>query len=372
VSGRGSIDPDMFRSLVEGVPAILYIDEVDDASTNLYTSPQVEEMLGFTPDEWRSDPDLWPRRLHPEDREAALAAHHESNATGARYHAEYRFFARDEREVWIRDDAILVRDDGGGPLYWRGVMTDITEQKKAEEKLRWSLDILRRTIQQRRELLRRLETAQEEERGRIAADIHDDPIQVMSAVDMRLQMMAHQDPASIDPADIADLHDVVQLAIERLRYLLFELRPLALDREGLGAALRVYLEHAALTGPLAFALEDGLLEQPYEELRATLFRIAQEAIVNVRKHARATRVEVTVEPVSTGVSLRVEDDGRGFDTARLEHPEPGHLGLATMVERAEIAGGWCRITSVVGGGTAVEVWVPLDADAEDVSRDRPA
>jgi len=362
----------MFRSLVEGIPAILYIDEVDDASTNLYTSPQVEEMLGFTPEEWRSDADLWPRRLHPEDREAALAAHHASNASGARYYAEYRFFARDDREVWIRDDAILVRDDNGGPLYWRGVMTDITEQKKAEEKLRWSLDILRRTIQQRRDLLRRLETAQEEERGRIAADIHDDPIQVMSAVDMRLQMMAHQEAGSIDPADIAELHDVVQLAIERLRYLLFELRPLALDREGLGAALLVYLEHAAPTGPLAFGLEDGLTEQPSEELRATLFRIAQEAIVNVRKHALATRVDVSVEPLGAGVTLRVRDDGRGFDTARLEHPEPGHLGLATMVERAEIAGGWCRVTSVIGGGTTVECWVPFDAEAEGVSSDRPA
>ena len=78
------LDPDAYRSLVEGVPAILYIDEVDDVSSNRYTSPQVVELLGFTPEEWSGDPDLWVRQLHPEDREGAIAAHRRSNETGAR------------------------------------------------------------------------------------------------------------------------------------------------------------------------------------------------------------------------------------------------------------------------------------------------
>ncbi len=353
----------MFRTLVEGVPAILYIDEVDEPSTNRYTSPQVAQMLGFTPEEWRSDLGLWGRRLHPDDRDVTIELHRESNRSGERFHAEYRFLARDDHEVWIRDEAVLVRDEAGTPLYWRGVMSDITEQKQAEEKLRWSLDILRRTIQQRRELLRRLESAQEEERRRIAADIHDDPIQVMSAVDMRLQMLAGLPAGSIDAESVSELHETVKLAIERLRYLLFELRPLALDRDGIGAALRAYLEYSAPMADLRFSLKDELSEQPPEDVRATLFRVAQEAIANVRKHALATTVDVVIEPDGEGVRLCITDDGRGFDPAVMERPEPGHLGLTTMIERAEIAGGRCRVTSAPGTGTTIECWLPLDADS---------
>ena len=115
---------------------------------------------------------------------------------------------KDGRTVWIRDEAAPVRGLDGTLLYWRGVMLDITERKEAEEKLRWSLDVLRRTLQQRRELARRLQNAQESERQRIAADIHDDPIQVMSAIDMRLQTLA-EFPSSVTPEAIAGIETEV-------------------------------------------------------------------------------------------------------------------------------------------------------------------
>ena len=146
--------------------------------------------------------------------------------------------------MWIRDDALLVRDEHGAPRYWRGIMLDVTAEKEAEEKLRWSLDVLRRTIQQRRELAQKIETAQEEERRQIAADIHDDPIQVMSAVDLRLAMLAEQ-PETITTAALGELRSTVRESIERLRSLVFELRPAALDREGLVVAIDQYLVHAA-------------------------------------------------------------------------------------------------------------------------------
>jgi signal transduction histidine kinase len=100
--------------------------------------------------------------------------------------------------------------------------------------------------------------------------------------------------------------------------------------------------------------------EPPPEVRATLFRIAQEAITNVRKHAGASRLRVTVESAQGGVRLRVEDDGRGLDPIDLSAPEPGHLGVATMVERAELVGGWCRIEGEPGRGTTVECWLPLE------------
>ncbi|MEA2579641.1 MAG: hypothetical protein QOE83_533 [Actinomycetota bacterium] len=360
---RGAeLSPEAYRRLVEGVPAILYIDEPDDASTPRYTSPKILDVLGYSPQEWDEDPSLWMDRLHPEDRDAALEAHHLSNRGRERFFAEYRIYGKDGRLVWIRDEADPVFGQDGQLLYWRGVMLDITEQKDAESKLRWSLDVLRRTIQQRRELAARLGNAQEEERRRIAADIHDDPVQVMSAVDLRLQLLAGM-PHAATPEELLDIQRTVRDSIVRLRSLLFELRPLALDREGLVPALQLYLEHAAADPGWAFEVKDGLSAEPPPEMRATLYRIAQEAVANARKHADAHHVEIAVATAGDGVTIRVTDDGNGFDPARVERPEPGHLGLTTMIERAELVGGWCRITSSAGGGTKIECWLPLDAEA---------
>ena len=220
--GRTAPDlhPDAYRALVEGAPVILYIDRPDELSTNLYTSPQIVDLLGFSVEEWMEDAELWVRRLHPDDRERVVREHRDSNGKGERFHEEYRFLAKDGREVWIRDDAVPVTADDGTILYWRGVMVDITAQKHAEERLRATLDEVRRMMAQRRELAQLLESAQEEERRRIAADIHDDPIQVMSAVDLRLAMLAEQ-PETITTAALGELQSTVRQSIERLRSLVF-------------------------------------------------------------------------------------------------------------------------------------------------------
>jgi PAS domain S-box-containing protein len=372
VSGEGwpfdELHPDAYRMLVEGVPAILYIDRPDELSTNLYTSPQIESLLGYPLDEWMADPGLWKIVIHPEDRERVLEANDASNVRGDVYLEEYRVLTRDGRTVWIRDEAWPVRGADGTLLYWRGVILDITQRKEVEERLRWSLDVLRRTIQQRRELARRLQTAQEAERQRIAADIHDDPIQVMSAVDMRLQLLA-EFPETITSEALAGIEAEVRGAIERLRSMLFELRPAALDREGLVPALRLYVDRRAKEADWEAEVVDRMVAQPDPDLAALLYRIAQEAIVNVAKHADAARVLVEVGSAGDGVTLRVVDDGIGFTPDLDAPPAPGHLGVSTMVERAELAGGWARIVSAPGEGTTVECWLPRDAATGDPDLD---
>jgi signal transduction histidine kinase len=216
---------------------------------------------------------------------------------------------------------------------------------------------LRRTIQQRRDLALRIENAQEDERRRVASDLHDDPIQVMSAVDLRLQTMM-SDPSAVSAPDLEALHETVEQAIDRLRSMVFELRPASLDREGLGVALRQYLDHLAEQTGWTVEFHDRLTSEPPIELRATLFRIAQEALMNARKHAGASRVGVTLANAGSGVAVRVSDDGKGFDPD--DPGRPGHLGLETSIERAELAGGWCRISSEPGGGTSVECWLPSE------------
>ncbi|MEX2274858.1 MAG: PAS domain-containing protein [Actinomycetota bacterium] len=353
-----------YRSLAEGVPAILYIDAADELSTNLYTSPQVEAILGFSPREWVTRPQMFVELLHPDDRERVIRLNEESNRTGM-FATEYRLFARDGHVVWFRDEAALVRDTAGRPRFWRGVMQDITERKRSEDKLRRSLEILRRTMDQRRELMHRVEEAQEQERRRIAGDIHDDPIQVMSAADMRIQGLLER--FGSDPtigAALAEVHEAVGQSIERLRHLLFELRPPALDKQGLRAALEIYLEYSGREAGFSASVESRLSQEPPNDVASILFRIAQEAVANIRKHARAGIVEVLIDRREGGILLRITDDGVGFDPAIVADPAPGHLGMSAMPERAELAGGWCRVESAPGSGTTVECWVPLDPQAE--------
>ncbi|HVF08367.1 MAG TPA: PAS domain-containing protein [Actinomycetota bacterium] len=348
-----------YRELVEGIPAMLYLDYPDEFSTNFYTSPQAEALLGYTQEEWGTDQELWLRIIHPDDVDAVRAENERSNAAGDRFHAEYRVRAADGQLVWIRDDALLVRDREGAPAYWRGIMLDVTAEKEAEEKLRRSLDMLRRTLQQRRDLAQKVETAQEEERRLIAADIHDDPIQVMSAVDLRLAMLAER-PETITTAALGELRSIVSDSIERLRSLVFELHPAALEREGLVAAIDQYLSYAAKDAGWSYEIVDELSDEPPPELRVSLYRTVQEAVANARKHAGASRVSVRVATAGDGVTVIVTDDGTGFDTGRVEPPEPGHLGLATMIERAELIGGWCRLSSSAAAGTTVECWLPWE------------
>jgi signal transduction histidine kinase len=210
---------------------------------------------------------------------------------------------------------------------------------------------------QRRMLLSRLVTAQEAERKTIAEDIHDDAVQIMTAANMRLELfrMVLTDPAQVDAAQ--KLQETISLAIGRLRNLLFELIPPDLDRHGLEAAFRRHLEQSEAHAGIAWELEAELDEEPAPQVRILLFRIFQEALMNVRKHAKATSVAASLKTVEGGVMMRLSDDGAGFHASAAE-PLAGHLGLASMRERAEIAGGWWRLTTEPGRGTEITTWVP--------------
>lgn len=143
------------RILVEHIPAITYVAALDPSSTTTYVSPQVEAILGFTPADYQADPDTWNKQLHPEDRERVLACVTRSHATGEPFSAEYRMLARDGRVVWFRDEAWLVKDAKGEPLFLQGVMFDITERRQAEEALREHQDQLERLIEERTAELRK-------------------------------------------------------------------------------------------------------------------------------------------------------------------------------------------------------------------------
>jgi diguanylate cyclase (GGDEF)-like protein/PAS domain S-box-containing protein len=124
-----------YRLLVEQIPVITYIDAVDPESSSIYMSPQVEDLLGYPAEEWLSEPKMWDKVLHPEDRDRVLAEHVRTNATGEPFRDEYRLIAKDGRVVWVRDEAALVADEKGSDRFWQGVIVDITERKRAEEQV---------------------------------------------------------------------------------------------------------------------------------------------------------------------------------------------------------------------------------------------
>lgn len=127
-----------YRELVERVPAVLYLDASDEASSAIYISPQGESMLGYSREEWLEDPELWVKILHPGDRERVLAEHLRAKRSGGPFEVEYRLVARDGSVVWVRDEAASGEDDVGDSRRRAGVLLDVTERREAEEALRRS------------------------------------------------------------------------------------------------------------------------------------------------------------------------------------------------------------------------------------------
>jgi PAS domain S-box-containing protein len=250
-------------------------------------------------------------------------------------------------DVVLRISAI--KDASGAIVGASTIARDITRLTARAKRERDHVD--------RRALLEHFVSAAEEERQRIAADIHDDSIQAISAAGLRLQLLrrALDDPVHLEL--LGDLEQTIQLSISRLRHLLFGLRPPALDQEGLVPALRTYLKQTKDESTTRFNLDDRLHSEPREQARLILYRIAQEALTNVRKHSEAKTAEIRLEERHGGFFVRITDDGIGF-AGDDSSPTPGHLGLAAMRERAELSGGRLRVESVPQSGTTVEVWIP--------------
>jgi PAS domain S-box-containing protein len=254
-----------------------------------------------------------------------------------------------------------VRDDDGELLYSLTQMQDITERRHMEEALRDSLDRLRKSDAERQRLLGHLVTAQEEERARIAADVHDDSLQALAAVKMRLEMLTatldEQQRARLGPVE-ADL----DAAATRLRKLLFQLRPSALDNDTLGNAIEQLLCESFAAREVRTQVVDSMRTTPAPDVKVVVYRIVQEAVANILKHAQAKHVEVHLDDHDGGLLVTVRDDGTGFDYEQARRAQlPGHLGLSTMRERAEIAGGWLGLETSPGAGTVVGFWVPSAA-----------
>ncbi len=309
-----------------------------------YANQAVSELTGYAREELLAMTSLL--ELAPANERGALA---QQRDRVARVGGAQRFDATIRRKDGGRLalEVAQISVETGGRTRVFTVARDVTDRRRIEE--------------ERRALLSRLVTVQEEQRRRIANDIHDDSIQTMFGVGIRLHVLRTMLSDAEQLKVVSNLEATVDQAIGRLRHLIFELRPTTLDHDGLVPALRLYLDQMHAETGIVFELQSQLSAEPAAEPRVTLYRLAQEALVNVRKHAQAHSVRVSLEERDRGISVRVQDDGHGFHVSRAAAAEPGHLGMAAMRERAQMAGGWFEVDSAVKRGTTVEFWIPLPA-----------
>jgi PAS domain S-box-containing protein len=350
---------DRFRLLAENASDIIYLYRIHPTPRYEYVSPSVTRLTGYTPQDHYDDPEITLKMAHPHDRPLLTALFRTPGAFDEP--VLVRLVHRDGSVLWTEHRIAAIYDATANVVAIEGIARDVTERREAEDELWRTVETLRKTDEQRRKLLTLLASAEQKERKQLAEDLHDDSIQVITAAVLRLQVVTRHlasDPDRV--AELGELEATLRHALERLRHVSFELRPPALDLEGLVPAIRVYLEKLLEEHGVRFDLVDRVDVDPPLETRITAYRIAQEALANVRKHADAQRVHVLAEHHDGGVRLRIQDDGRGFDQST-GTTVPGHLGLVAMRERAELAGGWWKLRSAPGAGTTVEFWLPREA-----------
>ncbi len=122
-----------YRMLVGKLPAVVFMDKFDDPTVSQYMSPRMKDLLGYTPEEWQAGNNMWENSIHPEDKERVIAEDVLTDRTGAPFNIEYRLRHRDGHYVWVKENASLITDENGAPLFWQGLLLDITQQKQIEQ-----------------------------------------------------------------------------------------------------------------------------------------------------------------------------------------------------------------------------------------------
>ena len=337
-----------FRTIFEG--ASMGIELVDLDGHLLAYNPALAEMLGYGSDELLVEG--LTQVNHPANivaGESEYSIFKEMKA-GQRdfYRIEKRLKRKDGRMLWARISVSLVRDIDEKPQFAIGMLENITERKQMEAELI--------------ELQRRLMEGRESERIQLAQELHDGPMQDLYGLSFHLKAFESGLPEMVDKSEMSDMQGNLQQVVRTLRAICGELRPPALAPFGLEKAIRSHSDAFQEANPdLVIGLDlmpDG--QALSEQVRLTLFRIYQQALTNVVRHAKAQHVIVRFSIDDNQAILEVQDDGTGFELPSrwIDLARQGHLGLAGALERAESIGGELIIESSPGEGTRLRVILP--------------
>jgi PAS domain S-box-containing protein len=320
---------------------------LDRTGTITFVNPAAANMSGWSAADLIGKP--WQETLYPPDPTAPIPSETVVHrATDALFRRKDGFwFAVQYIRTPIRESGVIV----GAVVTFQ----DITERKKTEQALHDYADRLRA-------LSRQLLEVQEVERRHLARELHDEIGQTLTALKLNLQAVSKACPPDQPlPPALEDSLAVVDQAITEVRNLSLDLRPSLLDDLGLAPALRWYVQRQAQRGGLTVQLDTDLDERLPPELETACFRVVQEALTNVLRHASARHVTVTLRRHDGGLGLGVQDDGVGFDVAaaRLRAARGAGLGLLGMQERVQLLGGTIEFCSAPGQGTQIGIRFPV-------------
>ncbi len=303
----------------------------------------------------------WLDAVHPDDRTAALEEFRRAIESGQRLRHEHRIRDSSGEYRWFLVQAEPLRDSSGNIVRWFGAATDIHEQRVKhdvlEQRVRERTRQLEELSAQRQQLLERLVTATEEERQRVARELHDELGQHITALRVGLEAAQEREPS------LAGLGTMIQRLDETVDRLILELRPPALDQLGLhGAIISLAQEFSAASGFRIDVHLPGVDGQRFSDaIETTIYRVLQEALTNIWKHAGASMASVIVEREGDALRMIVEDDGHGFDSegALDGAVRRGHFGLLGMRERLAMVRGSLHVESQAGSRTTLYIRVPL-------------
>jgi PAS domain S-box-containing protein len=363
-----------YRSLVERVPAIVYVDPAGpDPTSPTYVSPFIEQLLGFSPEVATGDPEWWAQALHPDDRERVLAEWTRSDQTGDPYVGEYRLIAADGRTVWIRDEAVLLRNEEGEAVHWQGVMVDITDPKQANDDLTRALDLERQATQEMRR-------ADEIKTTFLTAVSHDIRTP-LSAILGNALTLEEGDRLGITEEERKQLIHSLAAKARRLNTIVTDL----LDTERLArGVVEPKLQEIAVGRLISLLVWDSEAmagRQVHVDTRSgtawvdpqMISRIVENLLMNAARHTPSeSQVWVRVMPEGDNLLIAVEDDGPGLPEEHREsvfqpfehgpmtsvHNPGVGVGLSLVAKFAELHGGRAWVEERAGGGASFRVLVP--------------
>jgi len=323
-------------------------------------SDETFRIFGYAPGSIEASLENFIRAVHPDDRPRVLDAFAAAVRGESQYLLEHRIVRPDGRERLVRESAERLVDDAGNPVKMVGTILDITDQRHAENRLRTANEQLRA-------LSSRLLRAEESERLRISRGLHDQIGQELTALKIHLETLARfPDPASL-PAKLEEAAVQAGETLERVRQISVDLRPPQLSALGVVPALRSHVERLGeLTGlPIELTVEGRVSRFP-PDVEIAAFRLVQEALTNVVRHAGATNARVEVRFAERELEVSVHDDGVGFDPKQLAQRRgtTSGLGLLGMEERVALAGGRLRFISRPGSGCEVHAVFPQKQTVE--------
>jgi signal transduction histidine kinase len=241
----------------------------------------------------------------------------------------------------------------GSVREWIGTSMDVSRRKAAERALQQANQTLRR-------LAARREAVREEERARIAQNLHDGAGQSINLLRLKLAAIARRPGDEARAAQLAEAQGIIDQINQEIRSLEFELSPPVLRQLGLVPAIGWLAEDMQRSYGLGVVVNDDEEEKPLDQtLLASMFRAVRELLINVAKHANVNTAHVDIQRAEGNILITVSDMGSGFDLAKLDRLETTGLGLAGVRERTEFAGGSLHVSSVPGAGTTVTITMPL-------------